>query len=92
MRKLCAPINACFIYAVGCALESSVPLPCRGALCMDGGQQHLLCCRYWVLEDGSLHIPWAQVADTGRYVCMASNAAGSERQRIDLHVLGKARA
>ncbi|KAM4896067.1 hemicentin-1 [Sylvia borin] len=43
--------------------------------------------RYWVLEDGSLHIPWAQVADTGRYVCMATNAAGSERQRIDLHVL-----
>ncbi|NXC61674.1 HMCN1 protein, partial [Aleadryas rufinucha] len=43
--------------------------------------------RYSVLEDGSLHIPWAQVADTGRYVCMATNAAGSERQRIDLHVL-----
>ncbi|XP_030135337.4 hemicentin-1 [Taeniopygia guttata] len=43
--------------------------------------------RYLVLEDGSLHIPWAQVADTGRYVCMATNAAGSERQRIDLHVL-----
>ncbi|OWK57262.1 Hemicentin-1 [Lonchura striata] len=45
--------------------------------------------RYLVLEDGSLHIPWAQAADTGRYVCMATNAAGSERQRIDLHVLGK---
>ncbi|NWT15620.1 HMCN1 protein, partial [Vireo altiloquus] len=43
--------------------------------------------RYSVLEDGSLHIPWAQVADTGRYVCMATNAAGSERQRIDLRVL-----
>uniref|UniRef100_A0A8C3N479 Hemicentin-1 n=1 Tax=Geospiza parvula TaxID=87175 RepID=A0A8C3N479_GEOPR len=43
--------------------------------------------RYLVLEDGSLHIPWAQVADTGRYVCMATNAAGSERQRLDLHVL-----
>uniref|UniRef100_A0A8C9N6Y6 Hemicentin-1 n=1 Tax=Serinus canaria TaxID=9135 RepID=A0A8C9N6Y6_SERCA len=43
--------------------------------------------RYSVLEDGSLHIPWAQVADTGRYVCMATNAAGSERQRLDLHVL-----
>ncbi|NXB77102.1 HMCN1 protein, partial [Donacobius atricapilla] len=43
--------------------------------------------RYWLLEDGSLHIPWAQVADTGRYVCMATNAAGSERQRIDLRVL-----
>uniref|UniRef100_A0A803W8Y0 Hemicentin 1 n=1 Tax=Ficedula albicollis TaxID=59894 RepID=A0A803W8Y0_FICAL len=43
--------------------------------------------RYSVLEDGSLHIPWAQVADTGRYVCMATNAAGSERRRVDLHVL-----
>ncbi|NXY61032.1 HMCN1 protein, partial [Callaeas wilsoni] len=43
--------------------------------------------RYSVLEDGSLHIPWAQVADTGRYVCMATNAAGSERQRTDLRVL-----
>ncbi|KAL9846109.1 hemicentin-1 isoform 2-T2 [Geothlypis trichas] len=43
--------------------------------------------RYLVLEDGSLHIPWAQVADAGRYVCMATNAAGSERQRLDLHVL-----
>lgn len=57
---------------------------------MGGGQQHLLCCRYSVLEDGSLHIPWAQVADSGRYVCMATNAAGSERRRIDLHVLGNA--
>ncbi|KAI1236572.1 hypothetical protein IHE44_0014825 [Lamprotornis superbus] len=43
--------------------------------------------RYSVLEDGSLHIPWAQVADSGRYVCMATNAAGSERQRVDLRVL-----
>ncbi|NXO39218.1 HMCN1 protein, partial [Locustella ochotensis] len=43
--------------------------------------------RYWVLEDGSLHIPRAQVADTGRFLCMATNAAGSERRRVDLHVL-----
>uniref|UniRef100_A0A8C3DQA4 Hemicentin-1 n=1 Tax=Corvus moneduloides TaxID=1196302 RepID=A0A8C3DQA4_CORMO len=43
--------------------------------------------RYSVLEDGSLHIPWAQVADSGRYVCMATNAVGSERRRVDLHVL-----
>lgn len=57
---------------------------------MAGGQPPLLCCRYLVLEDGSLHIPWAQVADAGRYVCMATNAAGSERQRLDLHVLGRA--
>ncbi|NWV14212.1 HMCN1 protein, partial [Ptilonorhynchus violaceus] len=43
--------------------------------------------RYSVLEDGSLHIHSAQVADTGRFVCMATNAAGTERQRIDLQVL-----
>ncbi|NWV42606.1 HMCN1 protein, partial [Grantiella picta] len=43
--------------------------------------------RYSVLEDGSLLIPSAQVSDTGRFVCMATNAAGSERQRIDLQVL-----
>uniref|UniRef100_A0A8C9UEL9 Hemicentin 1 n=1 Tax=Serinus canaria TaxID=9135 RepID=A0A8C9UEL9_SERCA len=66
-----------------CAAEG-VPAP-RITWRKDG--PHLLCCRYSVLEDGSLHIPWAQVADTGRYVCMATNAAGSERQRLDLHVL-----
>ncbi|XP_027579260.2 hemicentin-1 [Pipra filicauda] len=43
--------------------------------------------RYSLLEDGSLHIPSAQVADTGRYVCMATNSAGTERRRIDLQVL-----
>uniref|UniRef100_A0A8D2NA96 Hemicentin 1 n=1 Tax=Zonotrichia albicollis TaxID=44394 RepID=A0A8D2NA96_ZONAL len=67
-----------------CAAEG-VPAP-RITWRKDGAP-HLLCCRYLVLEDGSLHIPWAQVADTGRYVCMATNAAGSERQRLDLHVL-----
>uniref|UniRef100_A0A8C9UE41 Hemicentin 1 n=1 Tax=Serinus canaria TaxID=9135 RepID=A0A8C9UE41_SERCA len=67
-----------------CAAEG-VPAP-RITWRKDGAP-HLLCCRYSVLEDGSLHIPWAQVADTGRYVCMATNAAGSERQRLDLHVL-----
>ncbi|XP_027560313.1 hemicentin-1 isoform X2 [Neopelma chrysocephalum] len=43
--------------------------------------------RYSLLEDGSLHIPSAQVADSGRYVCMATNSAGTERRRIDLQVL-----
>lgn len=40
-------------------------------------------------EDGSLHIHSAHVTDTGRYVCMATNAAGTERKQIDLQVLGK---
>ncbi|NXV13679.1 HMCN1 protein, partial [Cepphus grylle] len=43
--------------------------------------------RYSMLEDGSLHIHSAHVTDTGRYVCMATNAAGTERKRIDLQVL-----
>uniref|UniRef100_A0A8C3J6R6 Hemicentin-1 n=1 Tax=Calidris pygmaea TaxID=425635 RepID=A0A8C3J6R6_9CHAR len=43
--------------------------------------------RYSMLEDGSLHIHSAQVTDTGRYVCMATNTAGTERKRIDLQVL-----
>ncbi|XP_071607418.1 hemicentin-1 isoform X3 [Heliangelus exortis] len=43
--------------------------------------------RYSMLEDGSLHIHSAHVTDTGRFVCMATNAAGTERKRIDLQVL-----
>ncbi|KAK2540204.1 Hmcn1 [Columba guinea] len=43
--------------------------------------------RYSMAEDGSLHIHSAHVTDTGRYVCMATNAAGTERKQIDLQVL-----
>ncbi|XP_075792870.1 hemicentin-1 isoform X2 [Pelodiscus sinensis] len=42
--------------------------------------------RYSVLEDGSLYIHTAHVTDTGRYLCMATNVAGTERKRIDLQV------
>ncbi|TRZ02412.1 hypothetical protein DNTS_034467 [Danionella cerebrum] len=42
--------------------------------------------RYSFGEDGSLHILSAQVTDTGRYLCMATNQAGTERKRIDLQV------
>lgn len=45
--------------------------------------------RYSILEDGSLRIHSAHVSDMGRYVCMATNTAGTERKRIDLQVLGK---
>lgn len=48
-----------------------------------------LCFRYSILEDGSLQIHSARVTDTGRYMCMATNAAGTERKQIDLQVLGK---
>ncbi|XP_019412229.1 PREDICTED: hemicentin-1 isoform X1 [Crocodylus porosus] len=42
--------------------------------------------RYSVLEDGSLSIHSAHITDSGRYLCMATNAAGTERKRIDLQV------
>ncbi|KAM3620522.1 uncharacterized protein V6R79_024924 [Siganus canaliculatus] len=42
--------------------------------------------RYTFAGDGSLHIHSAQVTDTGRYLCMATNQAGSQRRRVDLQV------
>uniref|UniRef100_A0ABM5GDB4 Hemicentin-1 n=1 Tax=Pogona vitticeps TaxID=103695 RepID=A0ABM5GDB4_9SAUR len=42
--------------------------------------------RYLVSNNGSLHIHSVQITDTGRYLCMATNVAGTERKRIDLHV------
>lgn len=47
--------------------------------------------RYKFGEDGSLHILSAQVIDTGRYLCMATNQAGTERKRVDLQVYGECR-
>lgn len=45
--------------------------------------------RYSILENGFLHIESAHVTDTGRYLCMATNVAGTDRRRIDLQVHGK---
>ncbi|XP_028259472.1 hemicentin-1 [Parambassis ranga] len=42
--------------------------------------------RYTFAEDGSLLIHSAQVTDTGRYLCMATNQAGTQRKRVDLQV------
>ncbi|KAL4635075.1 hemicentin-1 [Arapaima gigas] len=42
--------------------------------------------RYTFADDGSLHIHSAQVTDTGRYLCMATNEAGTQRKKIDLQV------
>uniref|UniRef100_A0A4W3JWV4 Hemicentin 1 n=1 Tax=Callorhinchus milii TaxID=7868 RepID=A0A4W3JWV4_CALMI len=42
--------------------------------------------RYSLSGDGSLHIDSAQVTDTGRYLCMATNPAGTARKRIDVQV------
>ena len=45
--------------------------------------------RYSILENGFLRIQSAQVTDSGRYLCMATSAAGTDRRRIDLQVHGK---
>ncbi|XP_069039515.1 hemicentin-1 isoform X2 [Lepisosteus oculatus] len=42
--------------------------------------------RLEVLPEGSLRIAEAGVSDAGRYLCTASNPAGSERRGIDLRV------
>nr|XP_036865807.1 hemicentin-1 [Manis javanica] len=42
--------------------------------------------RYSILENGFLHIQSALITDAGRYLCMATNAAGTDRRRIDLEV------
>ncbi|XP_004688211.1 PREDICTED: hemicentin-1 [Condylura cristata] len=42
--------------------------------------------RYSILENGFLHIRSAHVTDAGRYLCMATNVAGTDRRRIDLQV------
>ncbi|XP_077463990.1 hemicentin-1 [Stigmatopora argus] len=42
--------------------------------------------RYIFMEDGSLQIHSAQVTDTGRYLCMATNPAGTQLKRVDLEV------
>ncbi|CAG5863670.1 unnamed protein product [Menidia menidia] len=41
---------------------------------------------YTFAEEGSLNIYSAQVTDTGRYLCMATNQAGTQRKRVDLQV------
>lgn len=44
-----------------------------------------------ILSGGRLlQITNAQVADTGRYTCLASNAAGEKSKSYSLNVLGKA--
>ena len=45
--------------------------------------------RYTVTEDGSLLLHGAQVTDTGSYLCMATNPAGTQQRRVDLQVHGE---
>ncbi|XP_078407396.1 LOW QUALITY PROTEIN: hemicentin-1-like [Cetorhinus maximus] len=44
--------------------------------------------RFDFLSEGSLRIHSVQVSDSGRYLCTASNAVGTDHHRIELQVLG----
>ncbi|XP_078083679.1 hemicentin-1-like [Mustelus asterias] len=44
--------------------------------------------RFDFLSEGSLRIRSVQVLDSGRYLCTASNAVGTDHHRIELQVLG----
>lgn len=37
----------------------------------------------------TLHIKEAQVSDTGRYTCLASNIAGEDELEFDVNIQGK---
>uniref|UniRef100_A0A8C0KRB0 Hemicentin-1 n=1 Tax=Canis lupus dingo TaxID=286419 RepID=A0A8C0KRB0_CANLU len=69
-------------------LAEGVPAP-RITWRKDGAVLSASHARYSILENGFLHIQSAHVTDTGRYLCMATNAAGTDRRRIDLQVHGK---
>uniref|UniRef100_A0A2K6UV43 Hemicentin-2 n=1 Tax=Saimiri boliviensis boliviensis TaxID=39432 RepID=A0A2K6UV43_SAIBB len=45
--------------------------------------------RFEVLPEGSLRIQPVLAQDTGHYLCLASNSAGSDRQGRDLQVFGR---
>ncbi|MEE6496324.1 hypothetical protein FKM82_002300 [Ascaphus truei] len=42
--------------------------------------------RYFIYESGSLYFPSANITDSGRYFCLATNAVGSNQRQIDLLV------
>ncbi|XP_035284586.1 leucine-rich repeat and immunoglobulin-like domain-containing nogo receptor-interacting protein 1 [Anguilla anguilla] len=44
--------------------------------------------RVRVLPDGSLEVRYAQVQDSGTYLCVAANAAGNQSFSVGLHVRG----
>lgn len=45
--------------------------------------------RYEFLDKGSILVENIQVQDSGRFVCLVSNGAGSARRIIQLNVEGK---
>lgn len=78
------------------AVDSSVTLQCRA----DGspspvvtwhkdGQPLRKTVRQRALSSGSLQIAFVQAADTGRYTCIAANAAGTVSLEISLTVQGE---
>ncbi|XP_071421021.1 hemicentin-1 [Pithys albifrons albifrons] len=82
-QTVVVPINAS--APLECAAQG-VPAP-RVTWRKDGAVLTANNTRYSMSEDGSLHIHSAQVTDSGRYLCMATNSAGTERRRVDLQVL-----
>ncbi|KAL7984810.1 hypothetical protein Chor_003380, partial [Crotalus horridus] len=79
-------VNINMSAVLECAVEG-VPVP-RISWRKDGALLAGNNVRHSLLGNGSLHIHSAQVTDTGRYLCMATNVAGTERKRIDLQVHG----
>ncbi|XP_039213555.1 hemicentin-1 isoform X2 [Crotalus tigris] len=77
-------VNINMSAVLECAVEG-VPVP-RISWRKDGALLAGHNVRHSLLGNGSLHIHSAQVTDTGRYLCMATNVAGTERKRIDLQV------
>ncbi|XP_043935870.1 leucine-rich repeat and immunoglobulin-like domain-containing nogo receptor-interacting protein 4 [Protopterus annectens] len=42
--------------------------------------------RFWVLRDGTLQIRYAQIQDSGMYLCIANNAGGNDSAQVLLKV------
>ncbi|KAM4642152.1 hemicentin-1 [Discoglossus pictus] len=66
-------------------ITSGVPPP-RIAWRKDGAILPANNARYLVTEAGSLYIPSANLRDSGRYICLATNVVGSSQRQIDLLV------
>eukprot|EP00079_Xenopus_tropicalis_P024320 XP_012816895.1 PREDICTED: hemicentin-1 [Xenopus tropicalis] len=66
-------------------ISSGVPLP-KTAWRKDGSLLSHHNARFLVSQNGSLYISAVEVADSGQYFCLATNAAGSSQRQIDLLV------
>ncbi|XP_014387685.1 PREDICTED: LOW QUALITY PROTEIN: hemicentin-2 [Myotis brandtii] len=82
--------------AVNASVNQTVLLPCQAegappplmSWRKDGAPLDLGSPRLHVLPEGSLRIQPVLAQDSGHYLCLASNSAGSDRQARDLRVFG----